>query len=475
VINMATRKGNSFGKFVTMQESLLEIETKALLEQFGAGKPTPGAGSAAALVGMLAGNLVGTVSKITGNNIMYAAKHPEFHRIQQDIKLRVLPRLASLLDMDSEEFDKYIKANKLLRVESDWTLTKHHILVVEQQLRVASKLPLEIGGLCYELGNYAVKAFMEGFQEARGDSVLAIRTSLGVLQGCIAIANLNLKDLPGDEWRQSIRTERETLKSRASELEQKAKACEKILERAEQEQWNCEQALVKFRKGNLARSIKNDKELESMVREFQNVLWKYRKIIWKKNGGAMENFSEILNPKEILEKVLGYHMLERESLGYFSNDGMIEVAGKIDKSNKLVEIAETLSKETKLFTVAHELAHALLHDGIRLHRDRAIDGGATISRNAVEMQADKFAALLLMPEKLVRTKFRELFNMPSFILTTNTMLIFGAATDVRAFQHKFPNRRTLSRVLAGPMAVRFGVSVEAMAIRLEELGMIAYL
>lgn len=459
-----------------MQASLLSIETKELLDQFGAGKPTPGAGSAAALVGLLAGNLVGTVSKITSNNSGYATKQPEFNRIHQDIKLRVLPNLASLLDMDSEQFAKYIQANKLLKSETDWTMAKQHSSTVELQLRVASELPLEIASLCYELGMYAVKAFTDGFQEARGDSALAIRTSLSVMQGCIAIANLNLKDLPGDDWRKNIRSQRETLKLQASELEQKAKACDKVLEREEQLQWECEMALVKFRRGNLAHSIKNERDLENLVREFQNILWEYRKIIWKKNGGAMVDFAEILNPKDILENVLGYRMQEREMLGYFSaNDEMIEVAGTIDKGKRLVEITETLSKETKLFTVAHELAHALLHDGIRMHRDRALDGSATIKRSNIEIQADKFAAFLLMPEKLVRTKFLEVFDMPLFTLTTDNMLIFGAASDVNAFRHKFPEQRILSRVLAVPMAKRFNVSVEAMAIRLEELGMIDYL
>jgi Zn-dependent peptidase ImmA (M78 family) len=94
----------------------------------------------------------------------------------------------------------------------------------------------------------------------------------------------------------------------------------------------------------------------------------------------------------------------------------------------------------KRFTIAHELGHHFLHllaDGdyvdtqVDLFRDT--DGGEPATKK-VEVEANQFAAALLMPEELVRQAFRDTQSLP-----------------------------TLARL--------FNVSEEAMAIRLGRLGL----
>ena len=96
----------------------------------------------------------------------------------------------------------------------------------------------------------------------------------------------------------------------------------------------------------------------------------------------------------------------------------------------------------KRFSIAHELGHHflhLLHDGdfvdteLDLFRDIEDPDRDTPSKRA-EVQANQFAAALLMPEELIRTEWQQTKNVAN-------------------------------------LARRFNVSEEAMGIRLSRLGL----
>ena len=90
------------------------------------------------------------------------------------------------------------------------------------------------------------------------------------------------------------------------------------------------------------------------------------------------------------------------------------------------------------FTAAHEIGHHLLRKRISPHQSRLffVDGANT-RKTLLERGCDRFAALLLMPETMVRQWFQELSGN-----TENRVAI---------------------------MAQRFGVSPSAMRLRLREL------
>lgn len=131
----------------------------------------------------------------------------------------------------------------------------------------------------------------------------------------------------------------------------------------------------------------------------------------------------------------------------FQKEWMEEASGSIsrtgDKFTVCVNASE--SENRQRFTAAHELAHYLLHrdlmgDGKRMHRhvdnlygagDRS---GNVIFKRAHEIEANRIAAQIVMPRKLLKEKF----------------------ADTRD---------------AGALATQFGVSKAAMEIRLKTLGL----
>jgi hypothetical protein len=222
-------------------------------------------------------------------------------------------------------------------------------------------------------------------------------------------------------------------------------------------------------------------DIEQNAKNLQNTLWKHRRNIW--SNDVPSNPLDILDPALAI-KSIGYDYDLSESLGQFSLSGkLMEVAGVIDSSTKEVKISRQFQPTIRNFTTAHELGHAILHDAKGLHRDRPLDGTMIgESREALELEADKFATYFLMPSKLIRSRFNQFFCTSQFLLTEETLfaLTAGKSTDLR---NKIKSLRDLSRLLANAefyngkyfdsLANQFKVSSEAMAIRLEEMKLIS--
>lgn len=221
----------------------------------------------------------------------------------------------------------------------------------------------------------------------------------------------------------------------------------------------------------------SDAEIEAKAIALQRQLWRERDRLWE--GAPPTNPIEVLDIRKALH-LAGYELVFESGLG---NDPRthIEVAGLIDRDAKVVKSSLQFLEPYQRFTLAHELGHAVLHpDAGGIHRDRPLDG-MTRSREPGEREADRFATYFLMPEKLLRECFLQRFGTECFVLTDDTAFALSRTTS-DAVQEKNPTLRHLARTLAAAetynsrsfksLATQFEVSVGAMAIRLEELGLL---
>ncbi len=125
-----------------------------------------------------------------------------------------------------------------------------------------------------------------------------------------------------------------------------------------------------------------------------------------------------------------------------------DVSGMLYRRNgrALIGVNSTHAATRQRFTVAHEIGHLVLHKG----RPMFIDSFVRINwRNGAsdteEVQANGFAAELLMPRKFVD----------------------------REVERAFSKRRNVTpQHLAAELAKTFGVSTEAMSYRLANLGIL---
>ena len=133
----------------------------------------------------------------------------------------------------------------------------------------------------------------------------------------------------------------------------------------------------------------------------------------------------------------------------FEKPWMDDASGSISRNgDKFVISVNGLESENRQrFTAAHELAHYLFHrdlmgDGEKMHRhvDTLFGGGSPsgdiIFKRSHEVEANRIAAQIVMPTKLVKERFAETPD-------------------------------------AGALASEFGVSKAAMEIRLKTMGLVA--
>jgi len=115
-----------------------------------------------------------------------------------------------------------------------------------------------------------------------------------------------------------------------------------------------------------------------------------------------------------------------------------------DGNRRVIVFNRSHSLERQRFTIAHELGHLMLHKGQPVHVDEGFrvnlrDPRSTTAENVEEVEANAFAANLLMPANWLRSDL-----------------------DLGPFD--LADEQSLSR-----LAKRYGVSAQAMAFRLAAL------
>lgn len=136
------------------------------------------------------------------------------------------------------------------------------------------------------------------------------------------------------------------------------------------------------------------------------------------------------------------------------NFKQIQVTGSISVQNGepyiWVNPMKNTSSERKRFTLAHELGHFMLHmaplenlNAFNPINDKTISFNRDDNWDYTEMEANNFAAQLLMPSELIKNKVKQLIT---------------------------EDRRITKNQLIESLAKTFHVSISAMEFRLKKLG-----
>ncbi len=456
-----------------MDDKLMGYSTEKLLNKYGAGSHKPGSGSAAAHFGLISANLLLTVIQLTGTGsrrVKYLSVLSELEEIAKDIRDNICPELEFLFQQDSDQFGKTIDARRARDQENDPLKRRDLAEAALEELKKSTLIPMKIADLCLKLANYGSRVFDLGFKGARGDTSVALNGAVAAVDGSLSIIFLNLNSfgLPHLSWMREILLAAVEIKNSLDSFAGNAVDCTSSLKNAFERKQACLQDFDLYFNAIPREGYRNEDDIENVARELQLLLWKHKETIW---GHDMQKDPlGILDPvKALLE--LGYSCSKSRYLDSIEDNGeSVEVAGVIDRQRRTVIISRNYDEKVQRFTAAHELGHALLHEQQVLHRDRPLDG-STLNRSIVELEADKFAAAFLMPAKQVQKVFNEIYGVERFRALEND--VFNRfQMRLTEFRKAYKTTRHIARYFAVPLADIFGVSLEAMAIRLEELGLI---
>lgn len=178
-----------------MARQLLDQPASSLLAEFGAGNPTPGSGSAAALNGILAAKLVRTVClKTTQKEQAQGQKDSRLDYIlKQAGEIEV--RLSKNFQKDSDQFQEIVDLRRKRDLEPDREQATKIARLANDKLMDINDLVFAIADDCLKLVDLAHAAFDEGWPHIRGDAGAALSSAIAGALSCAFVVGLNAKTL----------------------------------------------------------------------------------------------------------------------------------------------------------------------------------------------------------------------------------------------------------------------------------------
>lgn len=219
---MTEKKPSNKQSLFDEKTDFLSIPTNQLLDAYGKGSHIPGAGSAAALSGLIAIELLKTVIKLSLKKDEYVKHKTQFEFILNNIETESI-RLRELFQKDIDVFNKVSKY-RVLRDESEKGTKEYENALKKalDNLKVATDIPIEICDSSLKIISYAFNIFDLGFKSARGDSGVAISNLLSSAQGALFVTFLNLKTFKKSKWKTEKINEAVTLAEKFSKIQKDA-------------------------------------------------------------------------------------------------------------------------------------------------------------------------------------------------------------------------------------------------------------
>ena len=178
----------------------MDIKTMTLSEftQKTASKESvPGGGSAAALVGATAAALSGMVASLTIDKKGYEQHRPEMLNLLEKAEgLRV--RLLDDIERDCTSFDAYIAALTLPRETEEQRELRSAAL--QQALKVASAVPLEVAQTALEIMPLAKLAVQYGNTNAVSDGIISAMMARTAVLAALCNVKINLGSIKDADY-----------------------------------------------------------------------------------------------------------------------------------------------------------------------------------------------------------------------------------------------------------------------------------
>lgn len=240
-----------------------------------------------------------------------------------------------------------------------------------------------------------------------------------------------------------------------------------------------------------SRYISKDYSIQNARERANDLLFKLHKHL---DNPPSERFYPI-KLEVIITDIYGWNIKRVPHIGlarYGSFTTSEPILGKIDVKEKSITIsADATSEAERNFTLAHEIGHLVLHQAslscsggyaLRKHSLRRVsrdNPDRTLQRQ--EREAHVFASELLMPEDEIKRRFKLVFDREQ--IRTGSIFVEKLELDLgrnqrRRVEESEPLR--LAHALARykrsaeeqSLVEFFGVSDDAMGIRLIELGLV---
>jgi formiminotetrahydrofolate cyclodeaminase len=189
---------------IALTHPLVELKLAGFLDKLASDEPAPGGGSASALAAAMAAGLVEMVANLTVGREAFTAVEADMKAI-----LGAVPplrrELTTLVDKDTEAFDKVMAARRLPHANDDEEARRRQ--AIEEATKGAAAVPLRVTALAAEVIALARVVAEKGNPNAITDAGVAGRLGLAGAEGAGLNVRINLSGLKDEAFRREAATE----------------------------------------------------------------------------------------------------------------------------------------------------------------------------------------------------------------------------------------------------------------------------
>jgi len=182
---------------------LVDLKLTEFMDRLGAGTPTPGGGSAAALAGCLGAALGGMVCELTLGKTKYEAVQAEVEKARDNFA-SLRRDLQVLVDRDSEAYDEVSKALKLPKGSPEEKAARQQALGRASQF--ATEIPVKTAESCLAVLEQVRRVAEVGNSNAASDAGVAAHLAHTGVAGAVLNVRTNLAGIPNRDFAERMET-----------------------------------------------------------------------------------------------------------------------------------------------------------------------------------------------------------------------------------------------------------------------------
>jgi methenyltetrahydrofolate cyclohydrolase len=187
------------------------VET--FLNELASAAPTPGGGSAAAIIGAMGAALLSMVCNVTLAKKGQEAVEPDMKAVREESE-RLRARLTAMVADDIAAFDGLMAAYRLPKANDEEKLRRAE--AIQTNLRAATETPLACARACAEVVVLARSAAEKGFAGVVSDAGVGVLAAHSALRSAALNVYINAPSLKDRAYAAAATAEMETLLDRGA-------------------------------------------------------------------------------------------------------------------------------------------------------------------------------------------------------------------------------------------------------------------
>ena len=181
---------------------------ETFLDELASGAPTPGGGSAAAVIGAMGAALISMVCNVTLGKKGHEAVETEMQSVRDESE-QLRARLTSMVADDIAAFDGLMAAYRLPKANDDEKLRRTE--AIQSTLRAATETPLACARACAQVVALSRRAGEKGYAGVISDAGVGVLAANAALRSAALNVYINAPSLKDRSYAEAALSEVEKL------------------------------------------------------------------------------------------------------------------------------------------------------------------------------------------------------------------------------------------------------------------------